>query len=296
MNDSSAYKFLPPLLAENLRRVKLSARRPVEGSRQGAHRSPHHGASVEFAEYREYSPGEPASLIDWAVYARSDRAMVRRFQEETNLRACICLDTSESLLFRGSGQFSKMEYASFVSAGLMFILVNQGDSVRMFTFDRTLKMPVPATGSMEGLRPALLHLESISPSGLSDIELSLYQAADAVRHRSLFIIISDLLQPPEGILRGLRRLHHDGHDLMVLHVLDSDELRLPFHGLSELRELESGRRMVLETDEIRDEYERVVERYIETLRRGCLDFDTNYHLLNTGSPADEDLFTRITRR
>ncbi len=276
--------------------MKLTARRPVEGSRQGAHRSPHHGASVEFAEYREYSPGEPASLIDWAVYARSDRAMVRRFQEETNLRACICLDTSESLLFRGSGRVSKMEYASLVAAGLMFILVNQGDSVRMFTFDRTLKMPVPATSSMEGLRPALLHLESVTPSGLSDIESSLYQAADAVRYKSLFVVISDLLQPPAGILRGLRRLHHDGHDVVVLHVLDPDELRLPFHGLSELRELESGRRMVLDTDEIRDEYEHAVNKYIETVRLGCLGFDTNYHLLNTGTPADVDLFTRITRR
>ena len=293
---SSAYKFLPAQLAERLRNITLTVRRPVEGNLQGAHPSPHHGSSVEFAEYREYTPGDPPNLIDWAVYARSDRTMIRRFQEETNLRATLLVDTSESLLFKGNGPLSKMEYASFLAAGLMYILVNQGDSVGLITFDQGLNRMFAPTGTLEGLRPLLLHLESIKPTGLSNIEASLHQAAEKIRSRSLIIMISDLLQKPADILRGLRHLHHERHDLIILHILDEGECRLPFRGLTELRELETGKKMIVETDELRDSYQRMVNQYIDELRQGCTNCQANYHLVFTSIPVEELLFMRITRR
>lgn len=296
MIPAPAYKYLPIQLAERLRGLSLNARRPVAGSLQGAHRSPHFGASVEFAEYREYSPGDPPQLIDWSVYARSDRYMIRRFHEETNLRAVICLDTSASLSFQGSGAAPKMEYAARLAAGLMFILVNQGDTVGLATFDRRLNVRFAPTGTQEGLRPLLLALETLAPAGDSDIESALHQAAEAFHARSQLIIISDLLARPEGILRGVRHLHHNGHDLIVLHVLDETELHLPLQGLVEFRELETGGKMIVATDEIRDAYRRAVTDHIEALRRGCVDCRADYHLLRTAVPLDELLFMGITRR
>jgi len=312
MNNASAYKYLSPQLAERLRGLSLTVRRPVEGNLQGVHPSPHTGASVEFADYREYSPGDPPNLIDWAVYARSDRVMIRRFREETNLRAYLCLDISGSLRFQGSSRMSKLEYASYLAAGLMYIMVSQGDSVGMLQFDRELQTTFAPTGTLEGLRPMLLALENVtapaadsrldaalrrSPAAQAgNIEQSLHQAAELVRKRSLIILISDLLQEPAEILRGIRHLHHNGHDLMILHVLDADELHFPLSGLTELREMETGHKLVVDADDIRTSYRKAMDRHLDTLRRGCQDCRADYHLINTSQPLDEILFMRIAAR
>lgn len=296
MKAPATYKYLPPALADRLSAMGITVRRPVVGAQQGLHRSPNFGSSVEFAEYREYRPGDSPSLIDWAVYARSDRYMIRRFQEETNLRAYILLDTSESLLYREAGPMTKMEYACHLAAGLMYILVHQSDWVGLMTFDQKLQKIFPPVGSFEGLRPLLRHLETIVPKGRSQIETALHEAADHIQARSLVILISDLLQNPNEILRGLRHLHHDGHDLTVLHVLDSSEIHLPFDGLVELRELETGRKQVIEATEIRAAYTRAVERYLETLRRGCTECLADYFLVETKLPVEEALHRRAARK
>lgn len=296
MNNAPAYKYLSANLAERLRGLSLSVRRPVEGNLQGVHPSPHTGASVEFADYREYSPGDPPNLIDWAVYARSDRVMIRRFREETNLRAYICLDISESLRFQGSGRISKIEYASFLAAGLMYILVNQGDSAGMFLFDRELKTTYAPTGTLEGLRPMLRGLETLVSAGPGNIEHALHQTAEQIKARSLIILISDLLQDPAEILRGIRHLHHNGHDLMILHVLDAAELQFQLSGLNELRDLETGHKLVVDADDIRTSYRQAMDRYLDALRRGCQNCRADYHLLNTSQPMDELLFMRIAAR
>ena len=296
MNKASAYKYLSSHLAERLRGLNLSVRRPVEGNLQGVHPSPHTGASVEFADYREYSPGDPPNLIDWAVYARSDRVMIRRFREETNLRAYLCLDISASLRFQGSGQMAKIEYAAFLAAGLMYILVNQGDSAGLVLFDRAVQKTYAPSSTLEGLRPMLLGLENITSTGAGNIEHALHQAAELIRARSLIILISDLLQDPAEIMRGIRHLHHNGHDLMILHVLDADELHFPLSGLNELRELETGHKLIVDADDIRASYRQAMERHLDALRRGCQNCMADYHLINTNQPLDELLFMRIAAR
>lgn len=285
----SVYKYLPANLAERLRGLGITVRRPVEGQMQGLHRSPHHGSSVEFSEYREYTPGDPVDLIDWAVYARSDRYVIRRFHEETNLRAYILLDTSESMAFRDEGPVSKMDYASYLAAGIMYVLVNQGDSAGLVTFDSGMGKVFEPVGTFDGLRPLLLWLEEIDPSGRSDIEEAVHEAAVMLRSRSLVVIISDLLQNPSQVLRGIRHLFHDGHNVMILHVMDPSELRLSFAGTAELRELETGRRMVVEVDEIRDAYGTEVGRYLDELRIGCTECLADYHLIETSNPVEESL-------
>ncbi len=295
MENPTTYKYLPPELADRLRNYSVTVRKPVEGAMQGLHRSPHHGASVEFADYREYTRGDPPNLIDWAVYARTDRHVIRRYQEETNLRGYLLLDTSESMAFKEEGLYSKLDYAAYLAAGLMFILVNQSDAAGLMVFNDALRQTFAPVGSLEGLRPLLLGLEEAKPAGRSNIEGALHQLAEHIRSRSLVILISDLLQNPAEILRGLRHLHHNKHEIMVLHVMDGAELNLTFHGLTELRELETGAKLVVQADEIREAYATEVQRYLDELRRGCLDCLADYRLINTRTPLEEALHLKISR-
>jgi uncharacterized protein (DUF58 family) len=219
--------------------------------------------------------------------------MVRRFQEETNLRATILLDTSESLAFKDYSTLSKMEYASCLAAGLMFMLVNQGDTVGLMTFDSTIRQQYAPVGSMEGLRRLLLALEEIKATGRSNIEAVIHEAARQIHSRSLVIIISDFLQSPDEIIRGLRHLYHDKHAIMVIHVMDSAEIQLSYAGMAEFRELETGARMVVEVDDVRNAYAQEVQRYIEELRTGCAGCLAVHHLIDTRSPLEESLFMRL---
>ncbi len=291
--QSAAYKFLPPELADRLRGLGLAVRKPVEGALQGLHRSPHHGSSVEFADYREYTRGDPPSLIDWAVYARTDRYVIRRYQEETNLRAYLLLDTSESMAFRDQGLHTKMDYACFLAAGLMYVLVSQSDAVGLTLFNDTIGQSFQPTGSLEGLRPMLLALEEIKPSGRSNIDQALHRLAEQIQRRSLVILISDLLQNPAQIVRGLQHLHHNKHEVLVVQPLDAAEVSLNFGGLSELRELETGARLPVHADEIREAYAQEVQKFLDEIRRGCLDCLADYHLIDTRTPVEEALHAKF---
>jgi len=220
--------------------------------------------------------------------------VIRRFHEETNLRAHILLDTSESLAFRDEGSVSKLDCACSLAAGLMFILVNQGDTVGLTTFDNRMQTVFEPVGTFDGLKPMLLGLEALRPAGESDIEAVLHQVAGVVRSKSLVIVISDLLQEPDEVVRGLRHLYHDGHNIMVLHVLDHGELSLSFGGIAELRELESGAKLVVEVDEIKEAYRTAVNGYLDIIRRGCAECLAEHALIDTRLPIVEAL-TQVTQ-
>jgi uncharacterized protein (DUF58 family) len=291
--NAAAYKFLPPELAERLRGLGLSVRRPVEGAMQGLHRSPRHGSSVEFADYREYTPGDPPNLIDWAIYARSDRYVIRRYQEETSLRAHFLIDISESMSFREAGRHSKMDYACYLAAALMLVLLGQSDSAALALFNEEIRRSFPPVGSLDGLRPLLLALEEIKPSGRSQIEKALHETAEKIQRRSLVILISDLLQEPAGIIRGIQHLRHNLHEVLILQPLDAAELNLSFGGLAELRELETGARLSVEAGEIREAYANEVQKYLDEIRRGCLGSMADYHLIDTRTPVEETLHAKF---
>ncbi len=286
---ATTYKFLPAELADRLRGLGLSVRKPVEGALQGLHRSPHHGSSVEFAEYREYTPGDPPNRMDWAVYARTDRHVVRRYQEETNLRAYILLDTSESMAFGNLGLHTKMDYACFVAAGLMCVLLGQSDAAGLTLFGETAGKSFAPTGSLEGLRPMLLALEEVKPAGRTRIDRALHQLAEQIQRRSLVVLISDLLQDPAQIAQGLQHLHHNKHEVLVLQLLDGAELNLSFSGLAELRDLETGARLPIQADEVRQAYALEVQKFLDEIRRACSSCLAAYRLLDTRVPVEEAL-------
>jgi uncharacterized protein (DUF58 family) len=291
--NAPAYKFLPPELAGRLRGLGVSVRRPVEGAMQGLHRSPNHGSSVEFADYREYARGDPPNSIDWAIYARSDRYVIRRYQEETNVRAHLLLDISESMAFREAGLHSKMDYACYLAAALMLVLAGQSDSAGLTLFNEDIRRTFPPAGSLNSLRPLLLALEEIKTSGRSQIEQALHQTAERIQRRSLVILISDLLQEPAGIIRGIQHLRHNKHEVLILQILDAGEMDLSFGGLAELRELETGARLPVEAGEIRAAYAREVSRFLDEIRRGCAASLADYHLIDTRTPVEQTLYAKF---
>src|SRR5580698_10262168 len=204
MAAARSFKYLPSRVADQIRGLALSAKRPMQGGIQGLHRSPDFGASVEFAEYRDYIEGDAPNLIDWSVYAKSDRYMIRRFQDETSLRACVLVDASASLNYRQTGPVTKFEYACSLAAGLMYLLVCQGDAVALSFFTDKLTQRFEPVASTETLSPILLEMEKVEPKGAGDIEKSLHEAAEMVKQRSLVIVISDLLQPPAEFAKGIQ--------------------------------------------------------------------------------------------
>ncbi len=292
MSESTGYRFLSPQMAERLRGLEIAVRRPMDGSHQGLHRSPSFGSSVEFAEYREYSHGDPISRIDWPVYGRSDRYVIRQFHEDVSIRCTILLDTSASMGYRQQGPLSKMEYGCHLAAGLMYAMVQQGDTVSLMTFDHEIRKYYEPCGTFVGLRPMLLGLEEVEAKNDGDIEATLHGVAERIKGRSLVLIISDFLQEPDRILRGLHHLHHDGKDVTFLHVLDPAELSLPMSGLVEVVALETREKLVVDLRQVREAYLEQMHRYLEQLRRGCLEVRADYILAQTNT----DVYDVIQKR
>jgi uncharacterized protein (DUF58 family) len=286
---AASYRYLPPHLADRLDGLAVTLRRPLPGGHQGMHRSRHHGSSVEFADYRAYAPGDPPSRIDWAVYARSDRYLLRRTEDETRLRTHLLLDISESMSYRRSGAPSKLEQACAMAAALAYVLVRQGDAVQLHPLAAAqLAGPPPAAG-LDGLRPLLLALEGLTASGGGDAAQAMHRFAEQQRPRGLVVVLSDLLCPAAEILAAVAHLTHAGHQVALLQILDRDELALPFSGVVEIAELETGRRAVVEVDRMREAYAEQVRLHLDTLRRGAAASAGSHHLVECGAAIDRAL-------
>jgi uncharacterized protein (DUF58 family) len=292
MSSARVFKYLPAIVADQIRGLGFSSRRPMQGGIQGLHRSPDFGASVEFAEYRDYIEGDAPNLIDWSVYAKTDRYMIRRFQDETNLRACILVDASASLHFRQTGPVTKFEYACSLAAGLMYLLVCQGDAASLSFFTDRVTRRFEPVASTETLSPILLEMENMQAKGAGNIEASLHEAAEMLKQRTLVIVISDLLQPPAQLARGIQHLQHNRHDVTVFHVLDAAEIALPMHGLVELRDLETDEKLLIEAEEIRPRYAQAVQGYLAEISRICTACGTHYFTVETRTPMVEALAKR----
>jgi uncharacterized protein (DUF58 family) len=294
MAAARSFKYLPSRVADQIRGLSLSAKRPMQGGIQGLHRSPDFGASVEFAEYRDYREGDAPNLIDWSVFAKSDRYMIRRFQDETSLRAAVLVDASASLNYKEVGGVTKFEYACSLAAGLMYLLVSQGDSVSLTFFTDKLTKRFQSVASVDSLSPIMLEMETIEPAGAGNVEKALHEAAELLKSRHLVIVISDLLQDPKLVGRGLQHLQHNRHDVTVFHVLDAAEISLPMHGLVELRDLETHEKLLIQADEIRPRYSQAVQGYLGEVSRLCTSCGMSYHTIETRTPLLEALAKRAT--
>ncbi|MBN2170120.1 MAG: DUF58 domain-containing protein [Candidatus Krumholzibacteriota bacterium] len=277
--------------------MELIARLVVEGFIAGLHRSPFHGFSVEFSEYRPYNPGESAGNVDWKVFAKTDRHYVKLFEEETNLRATLLLDGSRSMDFAGApDRVTKFRYASLLAAGLAYLLVKQQDAVGLVTFDETIRQVLPARSVRRHLYDLLLALERTEPGGLTDVGATLHRAAEMVKRRGLVILLSDLLDEPRRVLAGLKHFRHRGHEVLVFHVLDPLERDLDLHREVQLEDLETGDRLRTQPWFIRREAGERVRDWIRGLEGECRAHRIDYVPLATDMPFDLALRRVLDRR
>jgi len=289
-------RFLDPAIISRLGTMELKARTVVEGFLSGLHRSPYKGFSVEFAEYRQYLPGDDLSTLDWKVYARSDRHYVKKFEEETNLECHILLDQSGSMAYRGAAPMTKLEYGSVLAGALAFLMHRQRDATGLIAFDDKIRFRLPAAARPGHLHALLLALERLQPGEKSDVGRPLHQLAEALLKRSLVVLISDLLDDPEPAIKGLRHLKFRGTDVVVFQLLDPNELTFPFRGAAKFRDLETAQEVVADPTKARKEYLRELAgltlRFDRELRGAGID----YVQLDTSEPLDFALLTYLSAR
>jgi uncharacterized protein (DUF58 family) len=289
-------RFLDPAVIARLGTMELKARTVVEGFLAGLHRSPYKGFSVEFAEYRQYMPGDDLSTLDWKVYARSDRHYVKKFEEETNLECHLLLDVSGSMTYRGGAAMSKLEYGSVLAASLAFLMNRQRDATGLISFDDRIRVRIPASARRGHLHALLLALERLEPGTRSDVARPLHMLSEALVKRSMVVFISDLLDDPEPAIKGLKHLRFRGTDVVVFQLLDPHELTFPFRGAARFHDVESAEEVTADPSSIRKSYLRELAgltlRYDRELRGSGID----YVQLDTSQPLDFALLSYLSAR
>lgn len=295
MKDSHR-EFLSPDIVSGIARLDLIARYVVEGFITGLHKSPYHGFSAEFSEHRQYMAGDSLRYLDWKVYARSDRMYVKRFEEETNLKSHIILDTSGSMGFRGSGAMTKLRYGSVVAAALTFLMLRQRDSVGLVTFSEGIKTYVPPRSVQSQLTEIIAALGECAPEGGTVTGEVLHTMAERISSRGLVILISDLATDPAELVRGLKHFRHNGHEVLVLHILDPDELEFGYDGEVRFTDMETGVTITTLPQHIRKDYLALLDERLKLLVRSMRDIGVDYARFTTGTSFDRALFEYLSKR
>ena len=288
-------RFLDPAVLARLGTLELRARTIVEGFLAGLHRSPFKGFSVEFAEYRQYIPGDDLSSIDWKVYARSDRYYVKKFEEETNLDCHILLDVSASMGY-ASGSVTKIEYASMLAASLAFLMNRQRDAVGLMAFDDKLVSVLPPSARPGHLRSILGTLGRLELGRGTDVSKPLHLLADGVKKRGLVILISDLLDEPERVIDGLRHFRFRGSDVAVFHIIDPAERTFPFERATRFRDMEAGDELMAIPSLVRQQYLDALEAAMARYKRDLGSTGIDYRLLDTSEPLEFALMAYLSTR
>ncbi len=288
-------RFLDPAVIARIATMELRARTVVEGLLAGLHRSPYHGFSVEFAEYRQYLPGDDPSTIDWKVYARSDRYYVKRFEEETNVDCHVLLDVSASMGYGGRG-VTKLAYGSYLAAALAYLMARQRDAVGLVAFDDRIVTRLPASARPGHLHAVLLALEGLNLGRRSDLATPLEQLAQTLAKRSMAVVISDLLDDPPAVVKGLRYLQSRGTDVIVFQVLDRDELTLPFAETARFRDLESEEEVLASPPRVREAYLKRIGDLLALYERELRVAGIDYLRLETSTPLEFALVTYLATR
>jgi uncharacterized protein (DUF58 family) len=288
-------KYYDPQKLARLRNLQLLARTVVEGYISGLHRSPFKGYSAEFAEYREYMPGDDLKHFDWKVFARSDKRYVRQYEEETNLTCTLLLDASGSMAFDGDG-LTKFDYGCFLAAALSYLMIQQRDQVGLVVFGEEVRLRIPPRNSPGHLKNLLEQLERVEPEGETGIGRSLHAIADSVRRRGLVIVISDLVDDQDEVMNALNHFRHDRSEVIVFNTFDPSERALPYDGLVEFLDLETGRKMQVRADVIREEYQRRFDEFVGRYREACAASRVDYQLVTTDRPFELMLAAYLNRR
>lgn len=321
-------RFLDPRTLSSLSTMEMRARIVVEGFVSGLHKSPYRGFGVEFVEYRQYTPGDDIRHVDWKAVARSDRYYVKEYEDETNLQCVILLDRSASMGYGGrkSGRFrrsgrsgrsgqarqagqdgqatqdtptpalDKLEYGSYLAASLAYLILRQGDGVGLVTFDQAVHNYLPPSSKNTQWLAIHSTLDELRADEGTDMGRPLHELAESMPRRGLVILISDLIDDVEQMMNALMHFRFKGHEVLVFHIVDREELTFPFSETARFDDPETGERITVAPSAIREDYLAAVEEFMESIRTGCAKIQVDYERMETDRPLDFALFSYLSRR
>ncbi len=293
---TSVEQYLKPEVIRQIARLDLRAQFVVQGFLQGLHSSPFHGYSVEFSEHRKYSAGDDPKDIDWQVYAKTDKYYVKKFEAETTMTGYLVMDLSQSMGYTYRQDLTKFEYGICLAASLCYLMILQQDPVGLITFDQRIRDSVAPRSKRTQLGNVLSVLARLQPTGETDIANSLSQVAAMLRHKSLVMIVSDLLADPDQVIDSLRRLRHGGHDVILFHILDEAEVTFPFQGLMDLEDPETGQIIQVDGVGFQADYLREINAFRERFRCECFQSNIDYVSLDTSMQFDQALLEYLHSR
>ena len=290
------YLYFEPEKSARLRNLNLLARQAVEGFITGLHRSPHKGFSVEFREHREYSPGDDLRHLDWSAWGRTDRYVIKQYEQETNLRAYLLLDTSASMGYQHAGAMTKLSFGCFLAACLGYLMTRQQDAVGLITFDDDVRVHLPPGSTPAHLDRLFKRLEAARPTRRTAMAPVFHRLADTLAKRSLVVILTDLYDDPESIGKALQHFVHKRHQVMLIHLLDPAELDFPFRDVTTFVDMETGQKLQIDPRTIGEEYRRDIAAFLDQYRRECSDRNIEYLQATTETAYDRLLMDYLARR
>lgn len=294
MTDHRTY--LNPETVSKLKGMEMRARMVVEGFIAGLHKSPYHGFSVEFAEHRQYMPGDNIRDIDWKVYAKTDRYYIKQYEEETNLKAYLLLDCSKSMAYQSGGILSKLDYAGLLSGALSYMMLRQRDAVGLVTFDDRIRKYIPPRSKSGHLHLLLKEIAAQTPSETTDIASTLHEMAERIKRRGLVILMSDLLDDPEKIISGLRHFRYNKHEVILFHILDPRERDFDFGGEALFRDMETGEEMTTSPYQIKRDFAAGAKKFADRISIACRQSNIDYHAIDTSMDFDTALYAFLAKR
>ena len=288
-------KYLSNDAISKLENLHIKAKKVVEGFIVGLHKSPYHGFSVEFSDHRPYGPGDEIKHIDWKLWAKTDRFFVKRYEEETNLKAHIIIDRSGSMAYT-SHSISKLEYAKILAASFSYMLIKNQDAVGMHLFDSKIKTSIMPRSTRSHLNVLLSEMEKIEPNKTTNIAHALHECAEKTNKKGLVILISDLMDDKEEILKGLKHFLYKGHEVIVFHVLDPKEIKFDFNERVRFQDIESGQEIITDPRQIQKSYQENIKKFIEFYQYNCGKHRIDYVQISTDQPLDAALTEYLSKR
>jgi len=279
-----------------LRNLRLHVRQAMEGFITGLHQSPHRGFSAEFADHREYAPGDDLRHLDWVAWARSDRYFLKQYEQQTNLRAHILLDVSGSMNYRHGDGITKFQYGCLLASCLSYLMCRQQDVVGLVAFDERVRFNLPPGSSPAHMDRIFRYLEQAEAGRSTSVASTFHDLARTIAKRGLVIVISDLCDEPSDVIKALQHFVFKKHQVIVFHVMDPSELSLPFGGVRRFVDMETGQSLQIDADRIRQGYIESLGAFIQTYRRQCADRNIEYVLTTTDAPYDRLLLDYLAKR
>ncbi|MBA3938321.1 MAG: DUF58 domain-containing protein [Planctomycetes bacterium] len=291
--------YLDPQILAKIGRLDLKAKYVVEGFIAGMHKSPYKGFSVEFAQHRGYVPGDDLKHLDWRVYAKSERLSIKQYEAETNLVTTILTDASASMAYvspRTRGASAKLEYAKLMTASLAYLVLGQSDAVSVAIFDQELQEFIPRSTRKVHINRICAALDNATPQNKTGVGRIMHTMAERVRRRGVFVVISDLFDNVEDVLSGIQHLRHDGHEVVLLHLLDRDELDFPFEGMVQFKGLELGEQVLCHPRMVKKAYLDELHKFLTRVKAACTRNGADYVQISTDTPVDVALSAYLGSR